>query len=81
MTKLLITLALMAYPAWLGANQRSLGQVAIFVLVFAAMLFFFGPKSQDVQDNPNKPTMALFALVLSSGLTGVGYYLGYLVFG
>ena len=53
------------------------GQVAIFVLVLAFMLFVFGPKSQEVQHNPSKPLLALFSLVLSAGLAGVGY----LVFG
>jgi hypothetical protein len=79
--KVLFALALMAYPVWLGAHHRSLGLVAVFVLIFAATLFISGPKSQDVQDNPSKPTMALFALVLSAGLTGVGYFLGHLIFG
>lgn len=81
MGKTLFTLALMAYPAWLGANHRSIGQVAIFVAVFAVALFFFGPKSQEVQGTPSKPVMALFSLVLASGLTGLGYGLGYWVFG
>jgi hypothetical protein len=79
--KFLFTLAMLAYPAWLGANQRSFGQVAIFVIIFATMLFFFGPKSHEVQDNPSKPLMVLFALVMAAGLTGVGYGAGYLVFG
>jgi hypothetical protein len=79
--KLLFTLALLAYPAWLGANHRGFGQVAIFVVVFAVALFFFGPKSHQVQDNPSKPLMSLFSLVLAAGLTGVGYGLGYLIFG
>lgn len=79
--KFLFTLALLAYPAWLGANNRSIGQVAIFVFIFAAMLFVFGPKSHEVQDNPSKPLLAAFSLVLSAGLTGVGYGIGYLIFG
>lgn len=75
------TLALLVYPAWLGAHHRSPIQVAIFVLVLAGMLFVFGPKSQEVQHNPSKPLLALFSLVLSAGLSGVGYGVGYMVFG
>lgn len=77
----LFTLALLVYPAWLGAHHRPPGQVAIFVLVLAVMLFAFGPKSQEVQHNPSKLLMALFSLVLSAGLSGVGYGIGYMVFG
>ncbi|MBU1252801.1 MAG: hypothetical protein KKE69_00205 [Alphaproteobacteria bacterium] len=80
MGKLAFTLALMAYPIWLGANARSFGQVAIFVLIFALMLFFFGPKAHEVQDNPSKPTMALFSLVLAAGLAAIGYGIGYAIF-
>jgi len=79
--KLLFTLGLLAYPTWLGAGHRSFGEVAIFVVIFATMLFIFGPESNDVQHNPGKPLMALFSLVLGAGLTGVGYGLGYAIFG
>lgn len=76
-----VTLVIPVYPAWLGAHHRSPGQVAIFVLVLAAMLFIFGPKSEEVQHNPSKPLLALFSLVLSAGLAGVGYGIGYMAFG
>lgn len=75
------TLALLVYLAWLGAHHQSPGQVAIFVLVLAAMLFIFGPKSQEMQHNPSRPLMALFLVVLSAGLAGVGYGVGYMIFG
>lgn len=75
------TLGLLIYPAWLGANHRSPGQVALFVIVLAVMLFVFGPKSQEVQHNPGKPLLALFSLVLSAGVAGVGYGIGYMLFG
>lgn len=77
----LFVLALLVYPAWLGAHHRGPGQVAIFVLVSAILLFVYGPKSQEVQHNPSKPLLALFSLILSAGLAGVGYGVGYMVFG
>jgi hypothetical protein len=81
MTKFLLPAALLIYPAWLGAHHSGFGQVSIFAVIFAVVLFFVGPKSHEVQHNPSKPLMFAFALVLAAGLTGVGYGLGYFLFG
>jgi hypothetical protein len=78
--KLLFTLALIAYPVWMGSQQLRFSEVAVFAIVFAIVLFLFGPKSHEVQDQPSVVTMVFFALVLSAGLTGVGYGLGFWLF-
>ena len=76
-----LPVAMLVYPAWLGANQRDFSHVAIFALILSVALFFFGPKQKDVAGDPNKAMMALFSLILAVGLTGVGYGIGYFVFG
>jgi hypothetical protein len=78
---IIFTLALLIYPAWLGAHHASVGRVAIFALIFAVCIFVAGPKSNEVQHNPSKAMLALFALVLASGLAAIGYGFGYGIFG
>ncbi|OHD00912.1 MAG: hypothetical protein A2885_13480 [Sphingopyxis sp. RIFCSPHIGHO2_01_FULL_65_24] len=73
-----ISLVFLAYPIYLGYSEAGLLRAAIFAAIFGVVLLFTGPKASEVQGNPSKPLMLFFSLVIASGLTAVGYGIGYL---
>lgn len=73
----LITLAMLAYPIYLGYSGADLARPTIYAAVLAVVLFFKGPRAAEVQGNPSKPMMFLMGAVLASGMTAIGYGIGY----
>lgn len=76
---ILFTGAMLAYPIWKGASYGSFRQMAIYAVVVAAVIFFNGPKSHEIEHNPPRWMLAVFSLIGAVGLTGLGYGIGYLL--
>ncbi len=77
----MIFFAQLAYPVWLGSRAAGLAHCATYAAILAICLLIAGPKSHEVQGNPGFATRAAFSLVLASGLTGLGYAVGWALFG
>lgn len=77
----MIFFAQLAYPVWLGAKAAGLGHCSTYAAVLAVCLLIAGPKSHEVQGNPGFWLRAFFSLTLAAGLTGLGYGVGYWLFG
>lgn len=73
----LITLALMAYPMYLGYSGADLVRPVIYAAALAVVLFFKGPRAAEVQGRPSLPMMFLMGAVLASGMTALAYGIGY----